>query len=93
MKAPASAPSRKRGRKKLSRHQAAVMCARFRLDGLEDLPPQSSEIRLMESKARIVAAVVSGLVDEQDIFEVYALSPLEFRVWRRLVEQSSFVPA
>ena len=93
MTAPASAATCKPTPKKLSRRQAAVMCAQFRLGGLKDLPPRSPEIRLMESKARIVAAVVSGLVDEQDVCEVYALSPLEFRVWRRLVEQSSFVPA
>lgn len=93
MKASAGATSRKPGRQKLSRRKAVVMCAQFRLDGFNDLPPRSPEIRLMESKARIVAAVVSGLVDEQDIYEFYALSPLELRVWRRLVEQSSFIPA
>jgi hypothetical protein len=33
------------------------------------------------------------LIDPETVYDRYRLSPLEFRVWRRLVEHSSYIPA
>jgi hypothetical protein len=77
----------------LTTRQAAEMCSRFDLGGPDDLPAPGTRIALMESKARVVAAMVNGLIDRDSACERYRITPMELRVWRVLVEHSSFFPA
>lgn len=46
-----------------------------------DLPPRDTVRWVASRKARVVKAVLSGLIDEQEACERYALSPEEFAVW------------
>jgi hypothetical protein len=88
-----SEPSKPALRPPMTQRQAAALCEQFRLDGPNDLPPPGTPIRLMEGKAQVVAAVLNGLIEAETVYDRYRLSPLEFRVWRRLVEHSSYIPA
>ena len=77
----------------LNPRQAARMCADFKLTSADDLPTAEAGVFMIEDKARVIAAVIHGLIDEEQASRRYSISPREFRVWLRLVECSSFVPA
>lgn len=51
-----------------------------------DLPPPDTQRWVASRKALVVAAVVHGLMTEEEVLELYALSSEEFSLWRRAVE-------
>ncbi|MGQ0565093.1 MAG: CtrA inhibitor SciP [Gemmobacter sp.] len=52
-----------------------------------DLPPADTRRWVASRKAIVVRAVLYGLITEPEALERYALSPEEFALWRRAIEQ------
>jgi hypothetical protein len=51
-----------------------------------DLPPPETRRWVASRKARVVKAVVFGLIGHKEALERYGLSEEEFALWRRAVE-------
>mgnify|MGYP005986054277 CR=1 FL=1 len=56
-----------------------------------DLPPKDTSRWVARRKAKVVAAVVSGLISEEEACETYALTTDELKEWITAVK--SFGPA
>ncbi|WGI20441.1 DUF1153 domain-containing protein [Amylibacter sp. IMCC11727] len=56
-----------------------------------DLPPKDTSRWVARRKAKVVAAVVSGLISEEEACETYALTTDELKEWINAVK--SFGPA
>ncbi|MEZ5779692.1 MAG: DUF1153 domain-containing protein [Paracoccaceae bacterium] len=52
-----------------------------------DLPAPSTRRWVASRKARVVRAVVFGLMPRKEALEIYALSEEEFDLWRSAVER------
>ncbi|RME13920.1 MAG: DUF1153 domain-containing protein [Alphaproteobacteria bacterium] len=51
-----------------------------------DLPPVDTRRWVASRKARVVRAVIHGLITEEEALEMYALSKEELDSWRKAVE-------
>ena len=54
---------------------------------VEDLPPPSTQRRVIRRKAEVVAAVRGGLLSETDACTRYSLSEEEFGAWQAAIDR------